>query len=50
MVVETPSGAETGQCLIEVLHRRRRGRSIRGTLAEPDLGGLTHLQWNVGPR
>jgi hypothetical protein len=28
-------GAETGQCLIEVLHQRRRGRSIRGTLAEP---------------
>jgi hypothetical protein len=50
MVVGTPSGAETGQCLTEVLHRRRRGRSIRGTLVEPDVGGLTHLQWNVGPR
>jgi hypothetical protein len=50
MVVETPSGAEMGQCLTEVLHWRRRGRSIKGTLAEPDLGGLTHLQWNIGPR
>jgi hypothetical protein len=33
-------GAETGQWLIRVLHRRR-GRSIRGTLAEPGLGGMT---------
>jgi hypothetical protein len=41
-------GAETGQWLIRVLHRRRRGRSIRGTLAEPDLGGMTPFQWNVG--
>jgi hypothetical protein len=43
-------GAETGQFLIELLHQRRRGRSIMGTLAEPDLGGLTHLQWNVRSR
>jgi hypothetical protein len=50
MVVGSPSGVGTGQCLTEVVHRRRRGRSIRGTLAELDLGGLTHLQWNVGPR
>jgi hypothetical protein len=51
MVAETPSGAETGQCLTEVLHRRRRGCSIRGTLAEPDLGGLTHFsveRWPLG--
>jgi hypothetical protein len=40
--------AETGQWLIRVLHQRRRGRSIRGTLAEPDLGGMTPFQWNVG--
>jgi hypothetical protein len=37
-------GAETGQWLTRALHRRRRGLSIRGTLAELDLGGLTHLQ------
>jgi hypothetical protein len=43
-------GAETGQCLIEVLHLRRRGRSIRDTLAEPDLGGLTHLQMKRWPQ
>jgi hypothetical protein len=30
------------------LHRRRRGRSTRGTSAELDLGGLTLFQWNVG--
>jgi hypothetical protein len=36
-------GAETGRWLIRVLHRRRRGRFIRGTLAEPGLGGLTHF-------
>ena len=40
-------GAETGQCLTEVLHRRRRGRFTRGTLAEPDLGGMTPFQWNA---
>jgi hypothetical protein len=34
-------GAETGQWLIRVLHQRRRGHSIRGTLAKPDLGGMT---------
>jgi hypothetical protein len=27
---------------------RRRGRFTRGTLAEPDLGGMTPFQWNVG--
>jgi hypothetical protein len=41
-------GEETGQWLIRVLYRRRRGRSIRGTLAEPSLGGMTPFQWNVG--
>jgi hypothetical protein len=41
-------GAETGQWLIRVLHWRRRGPSIRGTLVEPDLGGMTPFQWNVG--
>ena len=41
-------GAETGQCLIKVLHQRRRGRFTIGTLAEPDLGGMTPFQWNVG--
>jgi hypothetical protein len=50
MIVGTLSGAKTGQCLTEVLHRRRRGSSIRGTLVEPDLGELTHLQWNVDPK
>ena len=30
------------------LHRRRGGRSTRGTLAELDLGGLALSQWNVG--
>jgi hypothetical protein len=43
-------GAKIGQCLIKVLHQRRRGRSIRGTLVEPGLGGLTHLQWNANSR
>jgi hypothetical protein len=37
-------GVETGWTLTKALHRRRRGRSIRGTLAEPDLGRLTHFQ------
>ena len=32
-------GAKTGQWLIRVLHRRRRGRSIRGTPIGLDLGG-----------
>jgi hypothetical protein len=41
-------GAETGQWLIRVLHQRRRGCSIKGTLAEPGLGGMTLSQWNVG--
>jgi hypothetical protein len=41
-------GAETGQWLIKVLHRRRRGRSVIGTLAEPGLRGMTPSQWNVG--
>jgi hypothetical protein len=41
-------GAETRQWLIRVLHRRRRGHSIKGTLAEPGLGGMTPFQWNVG--
>jgi hypothetical protein len=36
-------GAETGQWLIRVLHQRKRGRSIIGTLTEPDLGGMTHF-------
>jgi hypothetical protein len=40
-------GAEMRQCLTEVLHQRRRGRSIMDTLDEPDLGGLTHFRWNV---
>jgi hypothetical protein len=40
-------GAETGQWLIRVLHPRRRGCFIRGTLAEPGLGGMTPFQWNV---
>jgi hypothetical protein len=43
-------GAETGRWLIRVLHRRRRERFIRRTLAEPGLGGLTHLKWNVCPK
>jgi hypothetical protein len=42
-------GGETGQWLIRVLHQRRRGRFIRGTLTELGLGGLTHFQWNVFP-
>jgi hypothetical protein len=37
-------GAETGRWLIRVFHQRRRGCFIKGTLAEPDLGGLTHFQ------
>jgi hypothetical protein len=37
-------GAKTGRWLIKVSHQRRRGRSIRGTLAEPSLGGLTRFQ------
>jgi hypothetical protein len=36
-------GVETGWWLIRVLHWRRRGCFIRGSLAEPDLGGLTHF-------
>jgi hypothetical protein len=40
--------AETGRWLIRALHWRRRGRSIRGTLAEPGLGGMTRFKWNVG--
>ena len=41
-------GAETRQRWIGVLHRRRRGRSTRGTPIELDLGGLALFQWNVG--
>jgi hypothetical protein len=40
-------GAETGQCLTELLHQRRRGCSINDTLDDPGLGGLTHFRWNV---
>jgi hypothetical protein len=40
-------GAGIGWCLTKVLHRRRRGRFTRGTLVEPDLGGMTPFQWNV---
>jgi hypothetical protein len=40
--------AEAGQWLIMVFHWRRRGRFIRDTLVEPDLGGMTPFQWNVG--
>jgi hypothetical protein len=32
----------------KALHRRRRGRSTRGTPTELDLGGLALFQWNVG--
>jgi hypothetical protein len=42
-------GAVTGQRWSEALHRRRGGRSTRGTLAELDLGGLCLLHWNVDP-
>jgi hypothetical protein len=41
-------GEEIGQWLIRVFHQRRRGHSIRGTLVEPDLGGMTPFQWNIG--
>ena len=41
-------GAKTGQCLIEVFHRRRRGCFTRGTLTELELGGMTPFQWNIG--
>jgi hypothetical protein len=34
-------GEEIGQWLIRVFHLRKRGCSIIGTLAEPDLGGMT---------
>jgi hypothetical protein len=37
-------GEETGRWLIRVFHRRRRGLSIRGTLAESGLGELNHFQ------
>ena len=40
-------GAEIGQWLIRVLHRRRRGRSIKGTPTGLDLGGMTPFQWNA---
>jgi hypothetical protein len=39
-------GAETRRWLIRVLHQIRR-HSIRGTLAEPHLGGMTPFQWNA---
>jgi hypothetical protein len=32
------------------LHRRRRGRSTRGTLAYLNLGVLALFQWNIGLR
>jgi hypothetical protein len=41
--------AETGQCFDEPLHMKKEGCSTRDTLAEPDLGGITHFKWNVCP-
>jgi hypothetical protein len=41
-------GAETRHRWIDVLHRRRRGHSTRGTSTELDLGGFALFQWNVG--
>jgi hypothetical protein len=43
-------GVETGWRWIRAFAPEKKGRSIRGTLAELDLGGLTHLQWNIGSR
>jgi hypothetical protein len=49
MDVETPSGGQRqDRDGSGALHRRRGGRSTRGTLAKLDLGGLTLFEWNVG--
>jgi hypothetical protein len=41
--------AGTGQHYDEPLHEKEEGRSTQDTLAEPDLGGITHCRWNVCP-
>ena len=41
--------AETGQRYDELLQMKKEGRSTQDTLAEPDLGGITHFRWNVCP-
>jgi hypothetical protein len=41
--------AETRQRYDEPLHMKKEGRSTQDTLAEPDLGGITHFRWNVCP-
>jgi hypothetical protein len=43
MVAGTPSGAETRQCLIKLLHMRRRRTFHQDALAECNPGGLTHF-------
>ena len=45
MDVETPVG---GRAKLEGLHRRRGGRSTRGSLAEPYPGGLCLFHQDVG--
>jgi hypothetical protein len=45
MDVETPAG---GRDRSEGLHRRRGGRSTRGSLAEPYPGGLCPFHQDVG--
>jgi hypothetical protein len=38
--------AETGQRCDEPLHEKEEGRPTQDTLAEPDLGGITHCRWD----
>jgi hypothetical protein len=38
---------ETGQRCDEPLHEKEEGCSTQDTLAELDLGGITHYRWDV---
>jgi hypothetical protein len=39
--------AEMEQCCDKPFHMKKEGRSTQDTLAEPDLGGITHFRWNT---
>jgi hypothetical protein len=47
MDAKTPSGGRDRTMVDQGFPPRRRGRSIRGTLAEPGLRGMTPFQWNA---
>jgi hypothetical protein len=38
--------AETGQRCDELMHEKEEEPPTQDTLAEPDLGGITHCSWD----